>query len=356
VPNNRLMSFFSLFFANHHIFFMLRKYVAASHSIFYSILFVAFLASFAGCKKSSPHPVGFTPGMTVYMAGSDDSGNVVYWTNGLKMTLAQSGSATGIVVSGTDIYVSGYLNRGSEILAAYWKNGVQYNLTESGIAHAWQIVLNGNDVYIPGDVFGTAPQVSAVYWKNGNLVNLTPYPFGTAKGLAFAGPDMYVIGQIWSPAGFDTACVWENDTLKTNFFAINGPLFNAVAANGSDIYVVTSEGTYSKDFDIGVTLPGATSAGPITFSGQDVYVVGTTAGATGTSSLAYWKNGAVTTLASGYKLAEANATALAGTDLYVAGYVSSGGGAPDLPVYWKNGVMGLLNMQGGQVNAIAVGN
>jgi hypothetical protein len=106
-----------------------------------------------------------------------------------------------------------------------------------------------------------------------------------------------------------------------------------------------------------VPLPGAQNATGITFSDTDVYISGNAGYALpndggSANEAVYWKNGTMVKLGSAPSLA--NAIAVSGTDVYVAGYASIN----DVYVaaYWKNGVLQPLagNIAHSGANAIAI--
>src|ERR1044072_8861985 len=100
----------------------------------YIILFVLLSASlfFAACKKSTSNDAAFTSGMDVYIAGTTN-GKAVYWKNGTPVILADTGRATSMTLSGSDVFVAGQVGS-AKISAAYWKNGVQFTLPHTRIS------------------------------------------------------------------------------------------------------------------------------------------------------------------------------------------------------------------------------
>jgi len=106
-----------------------------------------------------------------------------YWKNGEIVELAEDAYATGIAVLGNDVYVCGYRYelipiydekqrpeggmvdwREGEKEAVYWKNGQQITLAQN--AQATGIAVSGNDVYICGYTNPDSDTPTAVYWKN----------------------------------------------------------------------------------------------------------------------------------------------------------------------------------------------
>jgi len=78
--------------------------------------------------------------------------------------------ATPEVVDG---YVAGVENNGLFDIAKYWKNGIPVNLSDGFYQGANSIVVSGSDVYVVGWVRnGITGTAIAVYWKNGSSVKL----------------------------------------------------------------------------------------------------------------------------------------------------------------------------------------
>ena len=134
---------------------------------------------------TSPLTDGGATGLAV--SGSDvyvtatDSGNAVYWKNGTRVTLQRhantSAAPNGIALKGNDVYVAGTSNAGEPV---YWKNGVMYVLPKRGMhAMASSITIYASDVYI-GGMDGTTP----VYWKNGVEIVLCCRQDGPVRSMA----------------------------------------------------------------------------------------------------------------------------------------------------------------------------
>lgn len=193
-----------------------------------TLLFAAlsFIVLIMGCSKSSPPPPppSFTSGYNIYMAGTAD-GKAVYWKNGVEVDLAPSGIAQAIAISGSDIYVGGYITDGQNIEATYWKNGQQIQLEASGVSHVFGIALDGTDVYCVGDLYGPLGngQDSVTYWVNGTRMHYSPNTYGQATSILFAGSEMYVGGQVWDLNGNDTAVVWKNGV--QNWYGTPGGIY-----------------------------------------------------------------------------------------------------------------------------------
>ncbi|PWT74474.1 MAG: hypothetical protein C5B59_11080 [Bacteroidetes bacterium] len=63
-------------------------------------------------------------------------------------------SVTGISVSGSDVYVSGYIDVTGNTIATHWKNGVSNYLTDGTTnAYATGVAIQVNDVLISGYIY-----------------------------------------------------------------------------------------------------------------------------------------------------------------------------------------------------------
>jgi len=106
-------------------------------------------------------------GSDVYVAGwiaHSPYVKSVVWKNGVMTEITDGTRNIGVnalAVFGTDVYVSGNESIGTTTKALYWKNGAETTLAEDGTANG-VIVSGTGDVYIAG-----SDGVNAVYWKNG---------------------------------------------------------------------------------------------------------------------------------------------------------------------------------------------
>jgi hypothetical protein len=186
----------------------------------------------------------FVSGTDVYLAGAGlqstgegASSSIVYefasyYKNGNEHFLPQApnlspvldfvyGQATGIAVSGNEVYVSGwglpgarnsYINDNAPY-PIYWKNDSVVVLQGSGVGisgKATSICLQGSDVYISGYANMNDEFDNAIYWKNGTMTVLGDQSsLGKSIGVSPAG-DVYVAGdQIDNNYNY-TAVVWKN--------------------------------------------------------------------------------------------------------------------------------------------------
>src|SRR5213592_4174610 len=137
---------------------------------FFLLIFIISVVLFSCTKKSPSTPqISQNTNSTiispsVYIAG--DSFDVstqylpypIYWKNGKQVHLPHAGhsSGSGIAVSDSNVYVSSsgeYFGNN----VTYWKNGVGINLVDPTIIYpsATGITLSGSDVYIVGNAYMT---------------------------------------------------------------------------------------------------------------------------------------------------------------------------------------------------------
>lgn len=265
----------------------------------------------------------FIHGNDVYIGGSvqyNGDGYGGYWKNGVPHPIQKDGIVEGIAVLGNDVYAVGYqINYQTYIsTATLWKNDVAIPLTNPlaccGVVSssaAWAIAIHNNSVYISGTSANPNNYGTATIWKeDGSAVAFTKPSMTTGTdtvstgwGITFQGNDMYISGSVGTAFGNDYLGYWKNGT----FFANPSP---------SPPY------------------PNNTS---IVVKGSDVYTAGIHA-ENGVLSAAYWKNGAETILASN---ATATGMAFSGNDMYVVGttLLPNSLTSQPSPVYWINGTL-----------------
>jgi hypothetical protein len=311
-----------------------------------------------GCRKSSGSQAGWPAGYSLYMVGMD-SGKAVYWKNGVKTVLGP-GVGEGITLSGSSVYVGGIAGRtvgGVAIsTAAYWKDGVEYDLEDTVFSYAFQPVVAGGDVYVPGFIFGPSSptqQVNPVYWKNGRRVYLGGTVYGSANGMFIQDTDIYVAGEAGQVGGtVDTAIVWKNGQRIANFYNMQPVPFTQIQSSGGNIYLTGWQGYYIN-FGQYVKMNSPTpliQTNSMFLNGLDIYVAGIYDSA-GSWYAAYWKNGVMTALPNyaGTANSAAIGIVVAGSDVYAVGSVTDSV-SPSvyqiLGVYWKNGVEKTLSANG----------
>lgn len=151
----------------------------------------------------------------VYVAG-DDQGKLAYWKNGVVNHLTAgttSAKATGIVVKGNDVYVSGYENSSGGIsVAKYWTNGIVTNLSDGTThARATDLAISGTDLYVSGFTKNASGKGVVQYWKNGVVKNLTDGKEDDfASKMSVTGKDVFVAYTTYNSGGTSTARYWHD--------------------------------------------------------------------------------------------------------------------------------------------------
>ena len=271
-------------------------------------------------------------GNDVYMTGyarfcgslrcGDDG---MFWKNGISVYLNLPTYPNSLAVSNNDIYIagsSGYLT-GTGGNAAYLKNEDKIDLPSGSAGSiSTAIAVSGNDVYvagigITGDIFNGTQNYIAKYWKNGNAINLTDgSKSAQAWSIAVSANDAYVAGTEWNGDPYQDANgdhwqkgiakYWKNSQAINLTDGSNSANAISIAVSGTDVYVA------------GIEWDGQSYQDANGYSLRK-------------SVAKYWKNGKVVNLTDGTEDAEAKSIAVSGNDVYVAGTVAGHA------TYWKNG-------------------
>lgn len=279
----------------------------------------------------------FISGKDIYAVGREFKGSgssviATIWKNGVSTTLgnkdensvygSNSSNATGIFVSGNDVYVCG-VQRYVDFITkpntgTVWKNGVAMEI-ESGTELS-AIFVSESDVYTCGTGYMSG-KLGVSFFKNGQKIYFAPND-GEINGLYVTGGDIYASGFGKDNIGRTVAKIWKNGIATT----LADSKFGNVQAN--DIFI----------------------------SGNDIYVVGTMP----VSSLlpfiprmaVIWKNGIVSNLSEGKNIAIPTSVFVSGNDVYVSGYEYTpvnpaktllDNGTLGNGVIWKNGVKTIIS-------------
>jgi len=244
-------------------------------------------------------------GQNVYIVGSDGN-DAVYWLNGRRIVLSKNSeyaTATGISISGSDIYISSSEKNwndnnlyGYDSIAIYWLNGrrivlplplmeIDNDLLGALGASASAIVISGSDILITGKI-----NRDAVYWLNGRLNVLSKYnSYASAKSVAISGSDVLIIGSEISPAdtGF-YGVYWQNGRqIRLRDHRNIDSHANSIAIQGSNIFIIGNEHIESNGYIniiAGYWLNGnrinlpltkeTSSANAINIYGSNIYIAG----------------------------------------------------------------------------------
>lgn len=281
---------------------------------------------------------------------------IVSFASCKKSSIKPSNSSTG-----TDVYISGYttaLNDNS--VAVYWKNGKLTRLSDSTLSmQTTGIAVQGNDVYVSGSINVYSSNPEGILWKNG-VATMLPQ-FIRTTGVAVNGNDVYVVGI----ANTSTAAIWKNGVMtnleNTSYYSTA----NAVTVQDGAVYVAgasnsvgSARATYWRN-GIATNVPNTTNAitsisvaNAMALNGRDIYLAGYAyTGWGGNTVAAYWKNGIVVNLQDA-SLSRTNSYATGictnGNDVYVVGY------SPNGAMYWKNGTETKLGDGSQNSNAYAI--
>lgn len=293
-------------------------------------------------------------GITVYTAGKV-SGAAYYWINTTPYDISESAYsyATGISVSGTDVYVSGRRNIG---YACYWKNGVPVTLSDHMLSVANDIFVSGGNVTAVGNYLTSWYPFQPMVWVNGSGSSLSGR---SLSSVTVDASSVYISGQ--GGAATTVASYWIIDGSGTRQFNLtpdtngyysdatgiaeaNGTVYVAgfYYLSGASDYVAAywygNAGTSLNQVLLETTRPSRT--GKACFSGTTLYISGYYNN--GVNNIAcYW---AVNPGTGSYRVdlgtaglnSSASAITLSGTTVVVSGYQNNG--TNNIACYWKNGV------------------
>ena len=306
---------------------------------------------------SFPSPSGakaysvFVSGDDVYVAGYADKGShnrgyfttiATLWKNGKYHTLANqhySSVANSVYVSGSDVYVVGYECKGdineyasNKSIATLWKNGVPQYLTDgTKYAEAYSVYVSDNNVYVAGH-----DGEIATLWKNGVAQNLTDGSQGArAKSVYVSGSDVYIVGfeckghfNDYYMSNNGIAIFWKNGVAQNLTDGSHRACANSVYVHGNDVYVVgyVDIGEKYKYYDEKPRLY---------------------------SIAILWKNGVSQYLTDGTNDAEASSIYVSDNNVYVAGYENIDLWHP-VARLWKNGEIEKLSSEEGKAYCVFV--
>lgn len=309
------------------------------------------ISAVSGCgdgksgNSSSDNPA-VTPDL--YLAGYSGfnwSWSTIAVRSGIKSVIAGRNDgfeSAGLALSGSDVYICG--SRGNYpggSLAVYYKNGSAVVLTDgSNPAGIEAICVSGSDVYAAGFEY-IGDMCSAAYWKNGVPVRLTDgTKWAFCTDISVSGSDVYAITVEYSDNSSHTVGrLWKNGICVFSTPEDGRNFFIGMSVCDGDVYIAgnrtTVDGTFFLIWKNGEASEVSSDAPyyitDIEVSAGDVYVSGSRG-----KYAAVWKNGIMTALTDGKKMATAYAVCLSGSEVHVVGHEYLDDGTVDL-IHWKNG-------------------
>ena len=236
-----------------------------------------------------------------------------YWRNGTVYSFspASRSGAYDILTDGDDVYIAGYESNGTKDVAKFWKNGTPVSLTNGTTdACAYALAVTGNDLYVAGiEVKGTKPV--ATYWKNSSPVYLTDGTYSArASDIVIAGEDVFVCGYERNAGNVNVAKYWKNGAAVNLSSGQSTAWANSVAVKGADIHVVGNDGIGACYWKNGtpVTIdctPEVTTFTSVFLIGSDIFITGSER-QSNVDHACYWRNGVKVLLTDGTKLSVAN--------------------------------------------------
>ena len=173
----------------------------------------------------------------VYVCGIEYNASKVavakYWKNGVPVSLSggiNSAEARGIAVDKNIVYVCGIERIRNKNIVKYWKNGNSISLS-SNSGNASDIEISGSDVYVSGYDFAPGSYIpTAKYWKNSAEILLSDGLIeAAAYGICISNNNVFVVGYNDS-----RAAIWRNGQL--NYLASSG-VATDVCISGNDEYI-----------------------------------------------------------------------------------------------------------------------
>lgn len=297
--------------------------------------------SVASCSKDeTPAPLVVEEEVQLQLTASETTAIV-------NSTVSFEVTADGQTVSDAAIYLDGDKIDGYQhTFDKVGKNTVVAKKSGFKDSAPLEITINDKihnvDIYVLGEG-GTESlgQYQPLYWKNGESIVFSHESLGDMifNRIAVVDGTVHVAGERIYSSSRATAFHWQNNNFdeltESNGFASG----KDICVSNGDIYIggiknesasVTSI-VYWKNGEL-VTVAsgtlGSTDGGPIVVRENDVYVAGVLDG-----TMMYWKNGEGVPLEEGAGLVTSMAIVDNG-DVYVAGYTF---GNPTIAHYWKNG-------------------
>ncbi|HPS68715.1 MAG TPA: hypothetical protein PLA48_12760 [Holophaga sp.] len=191
----------------------------------------------------------YTPGT---WTGSVDDGSktyACYWTGSTRTDLTATGAtgntyATSLTLSGSDIYVGGFYTNSdapTTYIPCYWKNSVFHALgTGTDSARVTGIGVSGSLVFCSG-YYVSGTDTVACYWDSAASRHDLPdaasaATYGMTYGIVVTNEQPWIVGHYVS-SGKNVPCIWYGTTAKAH--VLNLP----TGYTDADAYAVTIKGS-----------------------------------------------------------------------------------------------------------------
>ena len=285
----------------------------------------------------------------VYVAGHEKNDQGFYvatlWKNGVPQALSDGTTNTqayAVYVSGTDVYVVGYITNLGKKAAVLWKNGVVDTIGGED-SEAKSVFVKDTDVYVVGyqKINGVN---KPILWKNGDpAINLSVSNTANYANSVYVSDtdDVYITGYVIFQNN-TSAVLWKNGQLDSYLYDGGADYFaQSVYVSGNDVYVAgrsDSKPALWKNDEQPQVLGENGYAYSVVVNGNDVYVAELE-----DSKATLWKNGVAQELNT--NTGSARSVYVNGDDVYVAGFHNDDN-AIAIPTLWKNGVAQELSENG----------
>lgn len=308
-------------------------------SIFILVLTVIYISAQATTQSTNSSPTVSGSGGQRPLGGcTPDNWDTTFTSNGIN------GQVNAIVMDGAgNYYVGGSFTSVQGFPAAgiaKW-NGTSWSALGSGISGSvYAIAISGSDIYVGGDFNSPVtggPARNVAKWNGSSWSALgSGLGGGThyVKSVAVYNGEAYFGGNFTTSDGspFSGITKWDGTAYQSagsllgdvTSFAVSGGFLYAggdiATAPGASIGIAKYDGTTWSELGTSAN----TSIKAITFSGTDMYVVGSRIVIAGQQDSQVSKFDGTTWTRLGYfSTGGPNAVAVVGSDLYVGGYIPS---------------------------------
>lgn len=300
--------------------------------------------------------MGYTTGIVIDGSDIYISGNVgidyekaSYWLNGAIITVNSGSLANGIFRDGGVSYVYGATASSSGRYPSYWTGGSNHTIgTNYGRIQGGYV--SGSSLFLFCGYYLNGSTETACYWSNDNQVILAPSVQGKAISILQTNGIQYIAGYIYQGSA-TIAQLWTNGpaalTLQpfdTNYNSSAGGIcfynsiwyVNGYAYNASGIPVPCYWTNTNTRIDLPCGSKGGSTLAITVGSGAIVYMPGFTNDSDGKMHPTVWTNGTnLVALDDSGGCGVANSIVLNGSDIYCAGYIYTNGNIA-VPCWWSN--------------------